>query len=182
MGSKFLFAAAALLAATPASAAVTVIGNSSARLCFEAAEARTPPSFREIRTCDEALTQEALSQYDEVATFVNRGILKARLGNLDQAIADYDNALRRDPDQAEAYLNKGLALLHLPDAAPQAKPLFDSAIEKRTRRPELAYYARGVANEMTGEVRAAYNDYLEASRLDPKWREPKLELARFRVE
>jgi tetratricopeptide (TPR) repeat protein len=182
MGSKFLFAAAALLAATPAAAAVTVLGNSSARLCFEAAESRSVPTFRDLRTCDEALTQDALSQYDEVATLVNRGILKARLGDLDEAIVDYDNALSRDPEQAEAYLNKGFALLHLPDAARQARPMFDSAIEKKTRRPELAYYGRAVANEMSGQVRAAYNDYLEASRLDPKWREPKLELARFRVE
>ncbi len=41
MGSKFLFAAAALLVASPAVGAVTVIGNSSARLCYEAAESRS---------------------------------------------------------------------------------------------------------------------------------------------
>ena len=181
MGSKFLFTAAALLAATPAAGAVTVLGNSSARLCYEAAESRSMPSMNLIRTCDEALRHDTLSNYDTVATLVNRGILKARLGNVDDAIVDYDAALRRDPNEPEAYLNKGFALLHLPDAAQQARPMFDSALAKKTRRPELAYYGRAVANELTGQVRAAYLDYLQASRIDPKWRDPKADLARFRV-
>jgi tetratricopeptide (TPR) repeat protein len=181
MGSKFLFAVAVLLAASPAAGAVTVLGNSSARLCYEAAESRSNPSMTLIRTCDQAMHDEGLSDYDLVATLVNRGILKARLGNLDAAIVDYDAALDRNPDEAEAYLNKGFALLHLPDAAQQARPMFDSALEKRTRKPALAYYGRAVANELTGQVRAAYEDYREASRLDPKWQDPKVELARFQV-
>jgi tetratricopeptide (TPR) repeat protein len=181
MGSKFLFAAAALIAASPAAGAVTVIGNSSARLCYEAAESRLSPNITLIRTCDQAMRDEGLSEYDRVATLVNRGILKARLGHVDDAIVDYDAALRSDPNEPEAYLNKGFALLHLPDAAQQARPMFDSALAKKTRRPELAYYGRAVANELSGQVRAAYDDYREASRLDPKWQDPKADLARFQV-
>ena len=182
MGRKFLFAAAAVAVASPAAAAVTVLGSSSARLCYEAAEARGQPSELALRQCDDALQMEALSNYDIVATLVNRGILKARLGNVGDAIVDYDAALRRDPDEAEAYLNKGFALLHVPDAAERAMPMFDTALEKRTSKPALAYYGRAVANELTGHVRDAYNDYLEASRIDPKWSEPKTQLARFRVK
>jgi tetratricopeptide (TPR) repeat protein len=181
MRSKFLFAAAALLAASPAVGAVTVLGNSSARSCYEAAESRANPSLNIIRTCDQAMRDEGLSDYDRVATLVNRGILKVRLGNVDEAIVDYDAALDRNPDEAEAYLNKGFALLHLPDAALQARPMFDTALEKNTRKPALAYYGRAVANELSGQVRAAYEDYQQASRLDPKWRDPKADLARFSV-
>lgn len=182
MRTHFLFAAAALLVASPAAGAVTVLGNSSARLCYEAAEARGSPSINLVRMCDQAMSEEGLSDYDLVATLVNRGILKARLGNLNEAIVDYDAALDRDPNEAEAYLNKGFALLHLPDAAQQARPMFDNALAKRTRRPELAYYGRAVANELTGEVRAAYEDYRQASLLNPKWQDPKAELARFSVK
>lgn len=178
---KFLFAAAVLLAASPAAAAVTVLGNSSARLCYEAAESRSSPTATALRTCDEAMRADALSDYERVATLVNRGILKARLGRIDDAILDYDAALSRDPGEPEAYLNKGFALLHLENSAQQARPMFDSALAKKTRRPELAYYGRAVANELSGEVRAAYQDYRQASLLDPKWRDPKEELARFRV-
>lgn len=182
MGSKFLFAAAALLVASPAVGAVTVLGNSSARLCYEAAESRSNPNPTTIRTCDQAMRDEALSDYDRVATLVNRGILKARLGHVEEAIVDYDAALNRDPNEAEAYLNKGFALLHLSDAAPQARPMFDSALQKKTRRPELAYYGRAVANELSGQVRAAYEDYRQASLLDPSWKDPKADLARFSVK
>ncbi|HEX8263509.1 MAG TPA: tetratricopeptide repeat protein [Allosphingosinicella sp.] len=182
MRSKFLLAAAALLAASPAAAAVTVLGNSSARQCYEAAELRGNPSLDVIRTCDQALRDEGLSEYDRVATLVNRGILKARMGKLDQAIIDYDAALDRDPNEAEAYLNKGFALLRLSNAAQDAKPLFDSALAKRTRRPELAYYGRAVANELSGQVRAAYEDYRQASLLSPSWKDPKADLARFSVK
>lgn len=181
MRSNFLFAAAALLVATPALAAVSVIGNSAARSCFLAAESRSAASMGVLQFCDDALHREALSDDEMVATFVNRGILKARMGNLDEAILDYDAALSRDPDEPEAYLNKGFALLHLSESAEQAKPMFDTAIAKKTRRPELAYYGRAVAHELAGEVRAAYHDYQQASRLNPKWRQPKEELARFRV-
>lgn len=181
MRSHFLFAAAALLAATPAVGAVSVIGNSAARSCYLAAETGGAPTMDVLRFCDDAIRQEALSHDELVATLVNRGILKSRLGDLDGAISDYDAALGRDPDQAEAYLNKGFALLNRPQSGEQAKPLFDTALAKKTRRPELAYYGRGIANELTGEVRAAYQDYRQASLIDPKWRQPKVELARFRV-
>lgn len=181
MRSHFLFAAAALLVATPALGAVSVIGNSAARSCYLAAETRGAPTMEVLRFCNDALQRETLTEDEMVATLVNRGILKARLGNLDDAIADYDAALSRDPDEPEAYLNKGFALLHLSETGAEAKPLFDTAIAKKTVRPELAYYGRGIAHELTGELRAAYQDYREASRLDPKWRQPKMELARFRV-
>jgi tetratricopeptide (TPR) repeat protein len=181
MRSHFLFAAAALLVATPAVGAVSVIGNSAARSCYLAAETRGAPTLEVLRFCNDALRQGMLAEDEMVATLVNRGILKARLGDLDGAISDYDDALVRDPDEPEAYLNKGFALLHLSESGAEAKPLFDTAIAKKTRRPELAYYGRGVAHELSGEVRAAYQDYRQASRLDPKWRQPKADLARFRV-
>jgi tetratricopeptide (TPR) repeat protein len=174
---------AAALAATvvPAGAAVTVLGSSSARLCFEAADALMVPSRDSVGRCDEALERENLSSYDIVATYVNRGILKLRMGHSDDAIVDFDTALARDPNQPEAYLNKGVALLRKPDGWVQAVPLFDQALAKNTRRPALAYYGRGVANELGGHIRQAYYDYREASRIDPKWHDPKVELSRFSV-
>jgi tetratricopeptide (TPR) repeat protein len=178
----FLFTLTAAAIAVPAGAAVTVLGSSSARMCYLSAESRTRPAAADLYDCDIALGSEALSEADRVATHVNRGILKLRLRRLDAAIADFDEAIRRDPEEAEAYLNKGMAALHRDDAGWQeAVANFDTAIAKQTRRPELAYYGRAVANEMGGRIKAAYLDYKKANALAPEWREPKTELARFTV-
>jgi tetratricopeptide (TPR) repeat protein len=178
---RYIIAAALSAIAVPAVAAVTVLGNSSARMCYEAADARAVPSRDSLMRCDEALHEENLSSYDLVATLVNRGIIKLRMGDTSGAIEDFDGALKRDPNQAEAYLNKGVAVLRRPDGWAQAVSLFDSALAKNTRRPALAYYGRGVANEAGGHIREAYFDYREASRIEPQWHEPQAELTRFTV-
>lgn len=178
---KFLVAGAVAALAVPAGAAITVIGSTSARLCYEAAEARSLPSQTSISRCDEAIEREVLSDYEMVATYVNRGILKLRRGHIDAAIADFDYAIEQDPNEPESYLNKGMATLRLSNGWEQAVPLFDTAIAKDTRRPAIAYYGRAVAHELGGKIKEAYRDYRQASLIEPKWRDPQAELARFTV-
>jgi tetratricopeptide (TPR) repeat protein len=178
--TMLLLAASIGSAAGPALAAVTVLGNSMARTCYEAAESKSLPRTAELEGCGQALDQEALSLEDKVATFVNRGILHARRGDMARAVADFDEATSRDPNQPEAYFNKAAVLLRN-GGANQAVPLFSKAIEHRTRFMAGAYYGRGVAQEELGNVKAAYFDYQRASQADPKWAEPRAELARFTV-
>jgi tetratricopeptide (TPR) repeat protein len=171
---------AAFAAAAPASAAVVVLGNSDARLCYEAADSAMMPVNRDVRRCDEALLRETLTNYEMVATHVNRGILHLRRGAVEAAITDFDQAIAMDPHQPEAYLNKGAALLRRENAA-EAMNLFTMALERNTTRPALAHYGRGIANETLGNLSAAYRDYSAASRIAPDWNEPRVELTRFRV-
>lgn len=180
--ARSVYVLAALFAASsvPAFGAVTVIGNSLARECFEAAESPMQPTMNDVRLCDEAFSGEAMSQHDTVATYVNRGILKLRRNQVDAAIADFDQAIQIDPTQPEAYLNKGSALIRANHSA-DAIGLFTVALEHNTERPELAHFGRAIANEDMGNVREAYNDYRRASELDPNWAEPRTELRRFRV-
>lgn len=177
---NFLLLTIVTLAAAPASGAVTVLGSTSARMCYEAADGGGSPVIG-IRYCDAAFAEEALPRRDEVATYVNRGILKMRLGNFDAAIADFDTAIAEDSQQAEAYLNKGVAMLRGSTDYAKAVPLFTTAIEKNTRRPEIAYLGRGMAHEMGGQVKAAYLDYKQAQAIAPTWKQPATELARFTV-
>jgi tetratricopeptide (TPR) repeat protein len=182
MNKRNLLLAAAIAAfAAPASASVVVIGNSDARRCFEAADSRLLPNMLDIRRCDSALRDSGLlSGYEVVATHVNRGILHLRRGMVDNAIADFDQAIALDPNQPESYLNKGAALVRRNNAA-GAVQLFTVALERNTRRPALAHYGRAVAQEALGNVAAAYRDFRRASEIDPAWREPQIELTRFRV-
>lgn len=181
--NHLLAAGAGLLAcafAAPASASVMIIGNSDARMCFLAADSPMLPTTRDVRRCDDALSRDSLSAYEVVATHVNRGILRLRRGMVDAAITDFDRAIALDPDQPEAYLNKGAALLRRENAS-EAMNLFTIALERNTARPALAHYGRAVANETLGNLNAAYRDYTAASRMDPEWRQPREDLSRFRV-
>lgn len=174
-------AAAAATVALPASASIIVLGNSAARSCYEAAaDLGGLPSRDAMTRCDDALEQSNLDQHDLVATHVNRGILRMRRGNADEALADFEAAIAINPSHPEAYLNRGSLMLRR-DAAADAATMFTRAIERNTRRPELAYFGRGIANETLGNVRAAYSDYRRASELQPEWAPPREELTRFRV-
>ncbi|HVQ07579.1 MAG TPA: tetratricopeptide repeat protein [Allosphingosinicella sp.] len=175
-----LLAAVATAFAAPASAGVTVLGNSDARLCFEAADSPMMPSGSDVRRCDEALQRDNLTGYEVVATHVNRGILRLRRGQVDEAVADFDRAIALDPEQPESYINKGAAMMRRNNAE-SAVQLFTVALERNTTRPALAHYGRAMAQEELGNVAAAYRDYRRASELAPTWREPQLELTRFRV-
>ncbi|MGQ0588978.1 MAG: tetratricopeptide repeat protein [Sphingosinicella sp.] len=177
---KLVLAALLAAVAIPASASVIVIGNNSARQCFEAADSVVAPDVEDLRRCDTAIRDEALSMRDRVATHVNRGIVQLRRNRIDLALIDFDRAIAIDPGQPESYLNKGAALMRLQDAA-AALPLFTASLERNTTRPELAHYGRAIAHESLGNARAAYNDYRRAAELRPGWEEPLVELRRFRV-
>lgn len=167
------------VAASPASAAVTVIGNSSARICYEAARSEFKPASA-IAQCDAAFVSDMLTRDDEIATYVNRGILRATRGDVAGAIGDYDAALAINPRQAEALVNKGFAYLRRNDPA-GALPLFNAAVANGPEEPAVVYYGRGTAHELSGDLRAAYADYVRARDLQPKWDQPQKELARFSV-
>ncbi|HET9427551.1 MAG TPA: tetratricopeptide repeat protein [Allosphingosinicella sp.] len=181
MAMRFLASAAFLaVISVPAAASVISMGSTSASLCYQRADSPVDPSFSDLRICDTALNEEGLTQRDRVATHVNRGILRLRRSQLDLAIADFDRAIALDPDQPEAYLNKGAAMIRQRNPG-AALGLFTMAIERRTSRPELAHFGRAIANEALGNARQAYRDYQRASELDPDWADPRSELTRFRV-
>jgi tetratricopeptide (TPR) repeat protein len=161
------------------SASVMTFGSSNAESCYQSVETRSL-AITAMRDCDAALREASLSTHDRAGTFVNRGILFMRGKNLMAAQRDFDAAIATDPGQPEAWLNKGIALIAKGDSA-GALPLVDRALQLQTRRPAMAHYARAIAHEDSGNLRAAYADLLVARRLEPKWSAVKQDLARFRV-
>ena len=96
------------------------------------------------------------------------------------AVQDYDEALRMDPQQPEAWLNKAVLVLDKGDSR-SASQLAQKALNLRTQKPGVAMYIRAVAAEDSGNVSAAYADYSRAAQLEPGWALPKEELKRYKV-
>jgi tetratricopeptide (TPR) repeat protein len=171
-------AAAAAILAVPASASVTTLGDGYAVSCYRSAEARLA-NRQTLAECDAAFT-EPLMNHDRVATHVNRGILRLIKADYGGAQSDFDAAILLDPREPEAWLNKGILLVKAGKSGDAMAPL-DRSLQLRTRRPALAYFARGLANEYRGNVRAAYRDLKQAQALEPEWMEVSRELARYQV-
>ena len=171
--------ALATSSATSSHASVMTIGGGYATACYQSAKHQNARQ-QALDECDHALSQEALVNSDRAATLINRGILHLRRENLRAAGADFDAALRIDPRQPEAWLNKAIMQVRHGKAAP-AMPFVAHALEYGTKRPSLAYFVRAMAYEDDGNLRAAYNDLQRARDLDPDWDQPAIELRRYRV-
>lgn len=180
MKAIILASTAALIASTaPAAASVVTVGGSMAESCYRAADARNATDSS-LSDCNRALDEQVLSAHDRVATHVNRGILRLVRGEHRLAEADFDRAIAMDAGEAEAWLNKAIARYQQGDSA-SALTLAERALLLGTRRPAIAYFARGLANEDRGNLRAAYADLVRARELKPDWTAPAIELQRYRV-
>jgi tetratricopeptide (TPR) repeat protein len=169
----------AIVAAPSAQAAVTVLGNGVAHSCYEFAEFGGNPTDG-INTCTFALEQTTLSVRDRAATFVNRGILRARREDADGALADYDRGLAMDASLAEGYVDRGAVMIVLrryDDAVAE----IDKGISLGANRLQIAYYDRAIADEALGNIRAAYEDYKKAAQIQPDFKLAVDQLSRFRV-
>lgn len=180
MRASILLLAIGAASASPASAAMSVIGSGYAHSCYVSAESRHA-SPADIALCTTALTEEGLNARDRAATYVNRGILMMRKKDFDKAIADYESAIRARPEMAEAWVNKGIALVYKTGRDEEAIAALTKGIELKTSRPEVAYYSRGLAYELTGDAKSAYYDYKQAAALRPDWEEPAKQMLRFQV-
>jgi tetratricopeptide (TPR) repeat protein len=162
------------------SAAVSVMGAGFAKSCFEAAESSRP--LREaMRICESALLDDRLDAGDRAATLVNRGVVQMQARNYHSAIADYDAAIKIRPESAEAYVNKGIALMRMGNRDEDAVAQLSEGIARNPQRPEIAFYSRAVAHEGLGHARQAYEDYSRAAQLAPEWAEPAEQLQRFQI-
>ena len=122
---------------------------------------------RQIAGCT-SLIEAGQESVDNIAiAFSNRGNAYRLKGELDRAIADYDQAIKRDPKSATFLINRG--------AAYSTKGQYDRAIQdydeaiKLDRRQAVAFNNRGFANFNLGQHDRAIADYDEAIKLFPRY-------------
>ena len=88
------------------------------------------------------------------------------MGQFDRAIADYDEAIKRDPVMADAYKSRGDAYYD--------KRQLDRAIADYTRAIEVdpkfaqAYQNRSIARKMLGDRAGSEADLAKARQIDPR--------------
>jgi tetratricopeptide (TPR) repeat protein len=98
-----------------------------------------------------------------VLAYLSRGVVYAKMGKVDLALADFERAIEMEPENARAYHLRGLARLRLGERE-KAVQDFDKAIELNPQYA-VAYYSRGTTYSELGIEDRAGNDMLTAARL-----------------
>ncbi len=111
------------------------------------------------------LIGKAISLHANAAFYSNLGNAQAALGQQQDAVASFDNAIRLKPDYADAYSNRGNALKAL-DQLHEALADYDHAI---ALKPDLAdaWFNRGNALRELGQLETAIVSFDRAIALNP---------------
>ena len=167
------------LSAGAGQASVTVIGGGLAEACAKAVKAgASAPRYESL--CSQSLSEELLVPRDKAGTFVNRGIMRLRRGDMQAAVQDFNQAARYKADLGEIYVNRGAALIGQHRYADGLADV-NKGLALGVDEPAKAYYDRALAYEGLDDIKSAYFDYQKAVELSPAWDAPKQQLMRFHV-
>jgi tetratricopeptide (TPR) repeat protein len=173
---RVTLAFAVLLSALPAQAQVTVsLGSGAAHDCYLVAKTGLRPRDGVI-SCTVAL-DHTMSATDRAATLVNRGVIQDMLKAYAAAWADYNAALRINPDLGDAYLNRGAALMRM-QKSDEGIVDVRKGMALGVSLPQVGYYDLAVAEENLGLLKEAYFDYKRAVAADPTY-QPALDALKF---
>ena len=123
-----------------ASAAQTLLGENDAMLCFH--ESQLELGSR-LSTCTSAIRMGELTKRDLAATYSNRGIIYAKRGEYEKALADHNEAIALQPEMAQALINRGNAYYHLRQYQ-QALDDYTQSIDLKGGPEYLPYYNSGL--------------------------------------
>lgn len=182
MRALSLMAGAVLAAglATAAFAQVSVIGDGLVTQCSAMALAGDD-SNEALNACTRAIQDELLTPGNMAKTYVNRGVIYLRQGELDRAETDFAAAEVLRPDLAEIYVNRSVVLMRRGQWR-DAIDTLDHGLSLNPTEPEKAYFNRAMAREQLDDLSGAFADLSRAAELKPDWALPQRELARYRVE
>ena len=111
----------------------------------------------------------------EVADIMNEAVGHRQAGRNDEAVASYRQLLQVDPDQAEVYVNMGIAL-RAQGRAGEAAACYKQAIQLKPEFVEAYYNLANVLKDQ-GRLAEAVEDYEQAVRLRPEFPQAHYNLA-----
>ena len=118
-----------------------------------------------INYCVRAIYSGDLNEEQLAATFYNRGVEYKKKGDYEQAIADFDSAIKLRPGFVRAYNSRGVAYFETGEDA-LAIADFDAAIEMMPGEASLRRN-RGMIRFYRSEFAAAVPDMQAAMQLAP---------------
>jgi tetratricopeptide (TPR) repeat protein len=115
-----------------------------------------------------AVIQSGRETPEKLATaFDNRGVAYKLKGQYDQALQDYEQAMRLNPNNANAYNNRGI-IYRIKGEYDRAIADYDEAIWLKNGDFPAAYYNRALAYADKGEYEQSLTDFDVVMRFDPK--------------
>jgi tetratricopeptide (TPR) repeat protein/S1-C subfamily serine protease len=127
-----------------------------------------------------AIYDKFIAKEPKAWVYSNRGIAKVGLGDNKGALADYNTAIRINPQYALPYSNRGGLKAELGDKK-GAIADFDIAI-RLDANFSAPYSNRGLAKSELGDKKGALADYSRAIQIDPRYVEPYLNRGGLRSE
>lgn len=128
---------------------------------------RAPSPQARIAACTRLLKTWRTTKAIMAAIYYNRGHTYSALKQYRQAISDYGQAIRLNPQYAAAYTNRGGAYANL-RMHRLAISDYDQAIRLNPRDAK-AYYNRGNSHRRLKQYRRGIQDYDQAIRINPRY-------------
>ena len=141
--------------------------STHARVCNEFA-VNGNYSDAAVTRCTRALREERDNRANLIITHMNRGNIHMGRREPELALADFNAVVELDETNAEARLNKGVAMVMLQNYGP-AIAVLTEALGLGVSEPHKAYYTRAAAREALGDQRGALEDYTTALAIRPDW-------------
>ena len=167
-------AAVLLLCAGPASAQISVFGNSYARECY--IEARSDGANAD--PCDKSLGGEMLVGRDLAATYVNRAVVRTNARHMAAALTDLKRAESLRPELGEIYASRG-NVFYYQDIFEEALAEYDRGIAAGMKHLHAAHYDRGLALERLGRIEEAKEAFRQSIALAPEFKLAKRRLSLY---